>query len=74
MDIARCRAVGVYGRMPPYDTAVKEGLDGVLVDMEPRAWVKAIASLATCSAEATPPASANCGQRNQHPQYEYALE
>jgi hypothetical protein len=47
MDIARCRAIGVYGRVPPYDTAITDGADAILISMDQQAWAEAIINVAT---------------------------
>jgi hypothetical protein len=45
-DITRCGAVGIYSPGNVYSEAVSHGVDGLLVEPDPAAWVEAILSLA----------------------------
>ena len=42
----RCGAAGIFSNVEPYASFVKHEEDGLLVDNEPAAWVKAIERLA----------------------------
>ena len=44
-DAARLGAAGLYADAPAYRGHVQDGVDGLLLPMEPRAWAEAIASL-----------------------------
>ena len=44
-DAARLGAAGLYADAPAYRGHVRDGVDGLLLPMEPRAWAEAIASL-----------------------------
>jgi hypothetical protein len=46
IDYTRQGALGLYSRAPPYEGYVRDGLDGVLLANEPKAWVEAIVSWA----------------------------
>jgi hypothetical protein len=45
-DFVRCGAAGIFSNIEPYASFVKHEEDGLLVDNEPAAWVKAIERLA----------------------------
>jgi len=45
-DFVRCGAAGIFSNVEPYASFVKHEEDGLLVDNEPAAWVKAIERLA----------------------------
>jgi hypothetical protein len=42
VDYTRQGALGLYSRVPPYEGYVRDGLDGVLLPNEPKAWIDAI--------------------------------
>lgn len=45
-DYARMGAVGLYSDRSPYHEFIRNGVDGLLLDNDPAAWVEAIMSLA----------------------------
>lgn len=45
LEIASMGGVGVYSRRPPYEDIVEHGVDGLLVEDDPRAWLDALQSL-----------------------------
>lgn len=46
-DIVRCGAAGIYSDVAPYASFVRQGIDGLLVENHPEAWVDAILRLAS---------------------------
>lgn len=46
IDFARMGAAGIYADVPPYRGHVRDGVDGLLLPMEPEAWLAAIIALA----------------------------
>jgi len=44
-DYARMGATGLYADVAPYRGYVRDGVDGLLLPMEPQAWVRAILAL-----------------------------
>ena len=46
IDITRCRAAGIYSNREPFSLIVRQGVDGILVNDDPDAWVAAIIGLA----------------------------
>ena len=44
-DAARLGAAGIYVQAPPFSSFVRDGVDGLLLPMEPRAWAGAIVEL-----------------------------
>jgi glycosyltransferase involved in cell wall biosynthesis len=49
-DITRCRAVGIYAAGSACADVVRDGVDGLVVAMEPDAWVAAVQRLAAAPA------------------------
>jgi hypothetical protein len=46
-DFARCGAAGVYSKLEPYASFVRDGIDGLLVANERKAWTEAVLRLAS---------------------------
>lgn len=45
LDIARCRAAGLYAQGMPYAGVIRHGRDGLLLPPDPQAWEQAIRQL-----------------------------
>ncbi|MFG1481088.1 glycosyltransferase, partial [Xanthobacter sp. V4C-4] len=47
LDAASLGAAGVFSRVMPFDTLVRDGVDGLLVDNDPACWEQALDDLVT---------------------------
>jgi hypothetical protein len=45
LDIARRGAVGLFSRLPPYEGAVRDGEDGLLIANSSEKWVEVVSQL-----------------------------